>query len=74
VPMAGDRGQSKCKCATAALTRQLVIGVQGKKLGQVTLPIQMRCCDLAGEPAGDSEEVEDERKRTVATWTVIAVQ
>ena len=30
--------------------------------------------DLAGEPAGDREEVEDERKQTAATWTVIAVQ
>ena len=29
--------------------------------------------DLAGEPAGDGEEVEDERGRPSAAWTVIAV-
>jgi len=71
--MVGDLGQSKCKGTMAALPRKFVIGTQDKKLEQATLPIPMKCSDFAGEPAGDCEEVEDERKWPAAAWTVIAV-
>ena len=40
----------------------------------MTLPIQMRCSGIDEEPARDREEVEDERKRSAAAWTIIAVQ
>lgn len=44
-----------------------------RRLEEVTLPISMRCSDLAGEPVREGDEVEDERKRPAPAWTVMAV-